>query len=81
MTTRNEVHTTINKLIHRMRDMGAAREGYTLTWNHQTSGYWLVWESNTGGQSDIVFLGKGTTSARETAWDMIAVLEAVSRRD
>ena len=82
MTTRNEVHTTINSLIHKMRDMGTTREGYTLTWTHSSAGYWLVWrDDTTGGQSYIVFLGKGSTRARETAWDVIAVLETVTRNN
>lgn len=80
MTTRNETHTTINHLIHKMRDLGTAREGHTLTWDKTVSGYRLVWRDNSGGgQSNIVFLGKGPTSARETAWDMIALLDTVAR--
>jgi len=82
MTTRNAAHTTINSLIHKMREMGTTREGHTLTWTRTPGGYWLVWEqTDTRGQAFIVFLGKGPKSAQDTAWDMIAVLEAVTRNN
>lgn len=80
MTTRNEAHSAINALIHKMRDMGTAREGHTLTWVCPPAGYWLVWQDDTtGGQAYIVHLGKGPTKARETAWDMLATLDTITR--
>lgn len=82
MTTRSELHSTINALIHKMRDLGTQQDGHRITWHHTMSGYYLVWEKiEGGGQSNIVFLGKGPTSARETAWDMIALLDTVKRHN
>ena len=88
MATQNAVHTSINMLIHAMRERGASRaqhhiaENYFLTWHHSTSGYSLVWEDrSSGGVSVIAHLGETKPQVIKTCRAMVEVLETIGRTD
>lgn len=60
MTTKNEVHTALNRTLAFLRERGAHREGYVLDWVHLggNSGYAIVWRIVEGtGIYLIVTLG------------------------
>ena len=88
MATQNAVHTSINMLIHAMRERGASRArhhiagNYSLTWHHSTSGYSLVWEDRTtGGVSVIARLGKTKPQVIETCRATMEILQTIERTD
>ena len=82
MATQNAVHTSINMLIHAMRERGASRARHHIAWHHSTSGYSLVWEEiSTGGVSVIARLGKTKPQVIETCRATMEILQTIERTD
>lgn len=83
MTTENEIWGTLETLVAVLEAKGAKREGWKLMATHGGlgPGYELVWVTTGGGQTRIVAFGDSKKRAREQAWDMIRLLDALPNKE
>lgn len=84
MTTQSEIWGTLETLVAVMESKGAKRDGCKLMATHGGlgPGYEIVWVYEPGGgQSRIVAFGDSKKRAREQAWDMIRLLDAIPNKE
>ena len=82
MTTKNELLSTMNAIVHQLRDAGATRPGrdpenWVVDWTNLGTGpgWAIVWKDTTNGGIDpIVRLGDNKRQAQETLWAVASVL-------
>jgi hypothetical protein len=82
MTTKNELHSTLNAVVSHIREAGAVRPGrdsehWRVDWVHLGTGpgYAIAWQDvRNGGIDPIVRLGDNKRQAQETLWAITSVL-------
>jgi hypothetical protein len=83
MTTKHEVHSAMNQVCHAMRDAGALRDGWSLTWVHlgnPNGGYAVAWQqAGSSGIDPIVKFGNSKKEIMSRARDIMSVCEAIQK--
>ena len=82
MTTKNELMSTLNEVVHQLQEAGVVRPGrdseyWRIGWTHLGTGpgYALAWQDiRNWGIDPIVRLGDNKRQAQETLWAIASVL-------